>query len=141
MNTPEAYKAEAMRLLDLNPLDACTRVAERLNGRGWKLTTFNADVKIFDSIKWTVSVKITTDVCRETSKQKLEELLGIFKTLDLKANVRQIGTEAKTQSHTSRRYGMDYDHSRVLLGYVHEWIIDFSPAEPLELSVLTEEDA
>jgi hypothetical protein len=131
-----------MRLIDQNPLEACTRVAERLNGRGWNLKTFEASVDVSESIRWKVRVKITTEKTKMTHKQKWEELQPIFEALELSVVMFGMGTEPITKSVSHRRYGYDdIERARIFEGYVHDFFVEFKPARSLELSVLTEEEA
>lgn len=136
MSARDQFKEEALRLLDHYPLDACERVATRLNGCGWKMTKFNVSVTVFGSMQWTAKVHIETDVCRSSHKQKWEELEKVFRELDLDARQWKFAT---TTSH--RKYDRsDVTGRRYVIGHWHEFHVEFKPAKPLELSVLTEEE-
>jgi hypothetical protein len=142
MNAQDQYKEEAMRLLDQNPLATCSRVAERLNGHGWKVTDFTADVRIFENVQWSVRAKIVTEKTKMTHKQKWEELQPIFAALELSVCMIGMGTEPITKSVSHRKYGYDdIERARIFEGYIHDFFVEFKPARSLELSVLTEEDA
>lgn len=127
-----------MRLLDLQPLDVCERVAKRLQAEGWKLHTFNVDVKIFDTIKWNVRVLIQTDVSVLSMQAKWEALQKVLSEMGMVATLYKAGEDKKWEMRSHRKYGRDYDHSRVCVGHWYEYHVDFKPAEEMHLSVLTE---
>jgi hypothetical protein len=138
MNTPDQYKDEAMRLLDMNPLDACQRVAERINGRGWSLKTFDCKVEIFDAVRWYVKVYIKSDVTKKTPEEKWIELQAIFAKLDLSVDLVMTSVpEVHRKYDTSDAMG----GRRVLRGHWYDFYVQFKPAKPLDVSVLTEEEA
>lgn len=140
MNTPDQYKDEAMRFLDMYPLEACERVATRINGRGWNLKKFDCKVEIFDSIRWYAKVLIKTDVTKKTGEEKWAELQKIFEELDLTVELTShaVQQEAEIIRHRSYEHGQ---HQRILRGHWYEFYVQFKPAKSLELSVLTEEEA
>jgi hypothetical protein len=142
MNTPDQYKDEALRFLDMYPLEACKRVSERLNGRGWKLKTFDCKVEIFDTIRWYVKVHIKTDVTKQTLEQKWAELQAIFMELDLAADLVMSGLDNEYETVAHRKYDRsDVVGHRILRGQWYDFHVQFKPAKSLELSVLTEEEA
>lgn len=141
MNTIDQYKDEAMRLLDINPLDVCARVAERLNGRGWKMEHFDCKVEIFDAIRWYVKVHVKTDVTKKTPDEKWRELQAKFAEMELTADLVMSGVNQETEVHEHRKYDRsDVMGRRVLLGRWYDFHVQFKPAKPLDLSVLTEEE-
>jgi hypothetical protein len=141
MNTTDQYKDEAMRLLDTNPLDVCTRIAQRLNGRGWHLDNFACKVEIFDAIRWYVKVHIKTDVTKKTVTEKWNELVETFARMELTITMISgtVSEEARAEVH--RKYdSRDSLGRRTFLGNWYDFYVQFQPAKPLDVSVLTEEE-
>lgn len=137
MSTTDQYKDEAMRFLDMYPLEACERVAARINGRGWKLEKFDCKVEIFDSIRWYVKVHIKTDVTKIALEEKWKALQAIFKELDLSADL-----VVTSVPEVHRKYDASdaMGGRRVLRGYWYDFYVQFKPARGLDVSVLTEEE-
>jgi hypothetical protein len=140
MNTPDQYKDEAMRFLDMYPLEACERVAARLNGRGWTLNKFDCKVEIFESIRWYAKVRIRTDVTKKTGEEKWAELQKVFTELDLSVELTSNSVQQETEIIRHRSYDQSAAQ-RILRGHWYEFYVEFKPAKSLELSVLTEEEA
>jgi hypothetical protein len=138
MNTPDQYKDEAMRFLDMYPLEACERVAARINGRGWKLDKFDCKIEIFESIRWYVKVHIKTDVTKKTLDEKWRELQAIFASLELSVDLVVTSVPSVHRKYdTSDAMG----GRRVLRGHWYDFYVQFKPVKPLDVSVLTEEEA
>jgi hypothetical protein len=142
MSTPEQYRDEAMRLLDLNPLDVCERVMARLKGRGWRVEHFDCKVEVFEAIRWYVKVHIKTEVTKKSLEEKWRELQAIFEELELSVDLVVGGIRYDTETTTHRRYDTQgLDGRRVLIGRWYNFHVQFKPAKPLDISVLTEEEA
>jgi hypothetical protein len=140
MSTIDQYKDEAMRLLDHYPLEACERVSARLNGRGWTLRQFDVKVEIFESIKWRARVVIKTDVTGQTIEEKQRELFAVLELLDLKPTLFKAGEGGEVETVRHRKYGIDENQVRRVVGHWYEFNLEFTPLHQIELSVLTEEE-
>lgn len=131
-----------MRLLDHYPLDVCSRVAEHLKRKGWKLNHFECKVEVFESFRWYAKVHIKTELTTKPPEQKWAELQAAFHELELK--VEKVASAMNTQETgvvQHRKY--DYDRvvgRRMLRGHWYDFHVEFKPARDIQLSVLTEEE-